>query len=324
MQRLTIWSNASFPLPVTASLEAALAGHVLLRPASLQSLNLVAAPPDPQFFEADVAFGQPDPGQILASNRIKWVHLTSAGYTRYDREDLRTTMRERGVALTTSSHVYDEPCAQHVLAMMMSLARQLPYAQDDQRGERAWPAAPLRAKSNLLLGQRVLIYGYGTIARRLTELLGPLKMDLVGVRRKPKGDEPIRVIPDSEADAMLPTADHVVNILPANPSTDGYFTAERFGRMKPGVVYYNIGRGTTVDQTALLAALQSKHISAAFLDVTDPEPLPADHPLWAAPNCFITPHTAGGHATEFERLADHFLHNLERFQSHQELLDRVI
>jgi phosphoglycerate dehydrogenase-like enzyme len=324
MQRFTIWSNASFPPAVTASLDASLKGYGLLRPPSLQSLNLVAAPPDPQFFDADIAFGQPDPEQVMASPRIKWVHLTSAGYTRYDRDDLRSALRSRGVALTTSSHVYDEPCAQHVLAMMLSLARQLPYAQDDQRGPRAWPAAPLRAKSSLLLGERVLIYGFGTIARRLVELLAPLRMDLIGVRRRPAGDEPVRVVPDAEADALLPTADHVVNILPANPSTDGYFTAERLGRMKRGALFYNIGRGTTVDQNALLGSLDSGHLAAAYLDVTDPEPLPADHPLWSAPNCFITPHTAGGHATEFERLAGHFLDNLARFERGESLVDRVI
>lgn len=324
MQPLTIWSNAHFPPLVTTHLEGALARYRLLRPPSLQSLNLVAAPPDPQFFEADVAFGQPDPTQVIASTRLKWVHLTSAGYTRYDRDDLRAALRSRGVALTTSSHVYDEPCAQHVLAMMMSLGRRLPYAQDDQRNGRTWPAAPLRAKSNLLLCQRVLIYGFGTIARRLVELLSPLKMEIIGVRRTPAGDEPVQVIADSEADDLLPTADHVINILPANPSTDGHFTAARFGRMKPGAIFYNIGRGTTVDQSALLATLQSGHVAAAFLDVTDPEPLPPDHPLWAAPNCFITPHTAGGHATEFDRLAAHFLDNLARFDRNDPLIDRVI
>jgi phosphoglycerate dehydrogenase-like enzyme len=94
--------------------------------------------------------------------------------------------------------------------------------------------------------------------------------------------------------------------------------------MKPGAVFYNIGRGTTVDQVALIAALKAGPLSAAYLDVTDPEPLPPNHPLWTAPNCWITPHTAGGHDDEFGRLAGHFLQNLGRFGRGETLADRVI
>lgn len=303
-------------------LESALKKYRLIRPASLQSLNLVASPPDKGFFEADVAFGQPNPEQIIASKRIRWVHLTSAGYTRYDRTDLRAALQARGAMLTNSSHVYDEPCAQHALSMIMSLARQLPGAMQDQAGARSWPSALLRERSRLLIGETVLIYGFGTIACRLVELLGPLKMNLIGVRRSPVGDEGIRMVTD--ADPLLPQADHIINILPANDSTDRYFNAKRLSLMKPGALFYNIGRGTTVDQNALLRALQNGPLAAAYLDVTDPEPLPADHPLWSIPNCFITPHTAGGHATEFDRLVRHFLDNLSRFEKHQPLVDQVI
>ena len=94
--------------------------------------------------------------------------------------------------------------------------------------------------------------------------------------------------------------------------------------MKPGAAFYNVGRGTTVDQDALLAALQSGHLAAAWLDVTDPEPLPPAHPLWTTPNCYITPHSAGGHRTEPARLLQHFLGNLRLFERGETLNDRVI
>ena len=94
--------------------------------------------------------------------------------------------------------------------------------------------------------------------------------------------------------------------------------------MKRGAVFYNIGRGTTVDQDALGEALRSGQLRAAYLDVTDPEPLPPEHPLWTTPNCVITPHTAGGHADEWVRLVKHFLVNLRRHEAGQPLLDRVI
>jgi phosphoglycerate dehydrogenase-like enzyme len=94
--------------------------------------------------------------------------------------------------------------------------------------------------------------------------------------------------------------------------------------MKPGAIFYNIGRGATVDQEALVAALRSGRLGAAWLDVTDPEPLPPGHPLLRAPNCFITPHTAGGHHNEFEMLARHFLDNFRRFINGAPLRDRVM
>ena len=123
---------------------------------------------------------------------------------------------------------------------------------------------------------------------------------------------------------LLPLADHLINILPDNPSTERFVTAGRLAMLKPGAIYYNIGRGTTVDQAALLEALQSRCLAAAYLDVTDPEPLPPDHPPWTTPNCFITPHTAGGQAREQYRLVEHFLANVKRFQRGEPLLDRVI
>jgi phosphoglycerate dehydrogenase-like enzyme len=94
--------------------------------------------------------------------------------------------------------------------------------------------------------------------------------------------------------------------------------------MKPGAIFYNIGRGATVDQAALSDALHSGRLSAAWLDVTDPEPLPEDHPLLATPNCFITPHTAGGHVDEGRSIVKHFLENLGRFTRGEPLIDRVM
>jgi phosphoglycerate dehydrogenase-like enzyme len=100
--------------------------------------------------------------------------------------------------------------------------------------------------------------------------------------------------------------------------------AQRLALIKRSAIFYNIGRGSTVDQDALLAALRENRIAAAYLDVTAREPLPPEHPLWTTSNCHITPHTAGGHQDEFERLMGHFLQNLTRFFNGQSILDRVI
>jgi phosphoglycerate dehydrogenase-like enzyme len=115
-----------------------------------------------------------------------------------------------------------------------------------------------------------------------------------------------------------------INILPDNAASTQFISAERLDWMKRGAVFYNIGRGTTVDQEALSASLRSGHLGAAWLDVTDPEPLPDAHPLWTAPNCYITPHTAGGHRSEPETLVRHFLENFSRVLGDMLLRDRII
>ncbi|AMV33124.1 Putative 2-hydroxyacid dehydrogenase [Pirellula sp. SH-Sr6A] len=320
----TIWTNASFPAPVEKFLRDALGSHRLIVANQTSSSNLVGSPADPALAEAQIAFGQPDAQQLLQLPQIRWVHLTSAGYTAYDREDLREAFRARNASLTTSSGVYDEPCAEHVFSMMMSLARQLPACLDEQRTNRAWSAAPIRRNSFLLRGQKAILFGYGEIAKRLVELLAPFEMEIVGVRRKPKGNESIPILSHEQADKWLGNADHVINILPANPSTQGYFDRNRLARLSPGAIFYNIGRGNTVDQEALVDLLNGSHLAAAYLDVTTPEPLPAEHPLWTARNCFITPHSAGGFREEMEGLVRHFLENLARFEQNEPLKNRVI
>ncbi len=322
-QPLTIWCNIQLSGAAGAALQNGLQGHRLVSASSIQASNLAGAGRDPLLADADIAFGQPNPQQALELPRLRWIHLTTAGYARYDRDDLKIALRERRGCLTNSSHVFDEPCAQHLLAMMLATARRLPESLDNQRGDYGWPSLPLRADSFLLTGQTALLVGFGAIARRLAELLAPFRMNLIGVRRSVRGDEPIKVVAMDEIDALLPLADHVINILPASRETTHYFNADRIGRMKSSAVFYNIGRGDTVDQAALRTALETRAIQGAYLDVTTPEPIAPDDPLWRTPHCRITPHTAGGYAGEFDRLVEHFLDNLRRFERNEALLNRV-
>lgn len=275
--------------------------------------------------DAEIIYGQPEPALLRSAPHLRWVQLSSAGYTAYDNDELRGHFRRRGIILTNSSHVYDEPCAQHLAAMILSLARDLPWCLDNQRSARDWPDHRERSRrTRLLNGQTVLIYGFGTIARRLVEILTPLNMRLIGVRRSVRGDEGIPMLTENDADAMLGDADHVVDILPASSATRAFFDAGRFARFKRGARFYNIGRGATVDQDALMAALHERsRLNAAYVDVTDPEPLPPSHPLWSAANCYITPHFGGGFSDEVKRLTGHFLTNLELFEEGKALHDRV-
>ena len=322
--QFTIWTNAKLPIEASEKLATAVSLHRLLYASEMSSLNLIASPPDLQLAEADIAFGQPDTEQIIRSPKLRWVHLTTAGYTPYDRDDLREGLRARDASLTTSSGVYDEPCAQHVLAMMMAFARGIPESLSAQLLDRSWPAAERRRQSFLLNGQTALICGFGEIAMRLCALLEPFGMKLIGVRRHMRGNESIQMIDESKLSETLPHADHIINLLPANASTMGYFGASQFQLMKRGAYFYNIGRGATVDQDSLERTLRLGSLAGAFLDVMTPEPLPPEHALWSTPNCFITPHTAGGFDHEMTSLVDHFLENLQRFTSGAQLLNRVI
>lgn len=324
--RFSIWSNFGAAPDVAADLERRLAPHEIVWASNRSASNLSSGSSDPELVDrCEIAIGQPSVEDLFAARRLKLVLLSSAGYTRYDRDDLRAHCRTKGIAVCNASSVYAEPCAQHALAMILSLARGLPAAQDNQRSDRGWPYLPIRGQSVLLSeSSRVILVGYGSIARRLVELLTPFKPSIVAFRRKPVGDENCPTLPIDQLDAALGDADHVVNILPASNATANFFDATRIARIKPGAKFYNIGRGDTVDQAALADALNRGRLSAAYLDVTTPEPLPADHFLWTTRNCFITPHTAGGSVDESERQVAHFVENVRRFERGDALIDRIL
>lgn len=298
--------------------------HELIFPRRGTESVLAPTEPDPALETADVAFGQPDVSGVLESKRLRWIQLTSAGFSRYDTPKFRSFAKLRGLIVTNSSAVYAEACAEHVFAFMLAQARKLPEGLSSRcaNGSPQWVA--LREGSVVLKNQSAVILGFGAIASRLLELLSPFGMKVIAMRRNPRGDEGVPTVTPENLRGALGTADHVINILPDNAASAQFISAERLDWMKRGAVFYNIGRGTTVDQEALSASLRSGHLGAAWLDVTDPEPLPDAHPLWTAPNCYITPHTAGGHRSEPETLVRHFLENFSRFLADMPLRDRII
>lgn len=318
---LKIWTNHNFTSEDLKEFQENLSGYELfIFPPTENGTN---GEPARALQNADVAFGTPDADAVLKAENVKWFQVDLAGYAPYDRADFKENFQSAGRIFTNSSAVYVEPCSQHVLAMMMSLARLLPALLDNQRGKKDWDYDATRANSYLLNGQTALILGFGTIGKRLAELLAPMKMNLIGFKRTIRGDEPIKMVSENKIDEILPSADHVINILPANEQTENFLNAERFSKMKTGAIVYNIGRGTTLDQNALIKEMRSGRIAAAYLDVTDPEPLPKDHPLWTTPNCCITPHSAGGFSLEKRWHVEHFLDNLRRFENGEEMQDRI-
>ena len=321
---LTIWTNAKFSDADTKLLVEGTRAHRLVVSPNASTSVLAAGEHDPLLAGADIAFGQPDAAQCLASKKLRWVEVTTAGYTRYDTPEFLEGFRARRAAFSNVSQVFADPCAQHVLAMMLALGRRLLPSYRDQLTTRGWEYVSRRYDSRLLTGQHVLMLGFGAIGRRLAELLAPFGMTLVAVRRQTRSERGVRIIPEENLSAALADADHVVNILPDNASTRNYVNARRLSCVKPGARFYNVGRGSTVDERALLEALRSGRISEAYLDVFESEPLPSDHPFWEQPNCFITPHTAGGRHDQDPAIVKHFLHNLAAFERGEPMVDRVV
>ena len=167
---------------------------------------LSVGPTDPGLFEADIALGQPDAAAVLKTEKLRWLQVTSAGFTRYDTPEFRAAAKARDLAFTNSSSVYAEACAEHVFAFMMAQARQLPRALATRTasGTAAWNE--IRYSSNCLLGQEAVILGYGSIAARLVELLAPFRMKITALRRHPRGDEGIPTVTEEQLAGALATA----------------------------------------------------------------------------------------------------------------------
>jgi phosphoglycerate dehydrogenase-like enzyme len=205
-----------------------------------------------------------------------------------------------GVVLCSAVGVHDGPVAEWVMAAILAMGRRLPEFLDAQsRGEWKREESWKRPVEDLD-GKIVLVLGHGSIGRALALRLVPFGARVVGVARHPReGVESPDALP-----RLLPDADIVVNLLPRTPETEKLVNRKFLAQMKPGALFVNAGRGRTVDTEALMESLRAGHIRAA-LDVTDPEPLPKEHPLWSAPNVLITPHVAGS-VTRWEARAYRF------------------
>ena len=164
---LTIWCNGKFDDAATRLLREGTQPHRLIVAARSQASVLAAGESDPTLAEADIAFGQPRADDCLRSPRLRWVEVSTAGYTCYDTEAFRENFRARGAIFTNASAVFADSCAQHLLAMMLALSRQLLPSYGDQLHDHSWHHTERRYRSHLLTGQTVLLLGYGAIGRRL-------------------------------------------------------------------------------------------------------------------------------------------------------------
>ena len=237
---------------------------------------------------------------------------------------LTPKLKASGVVLTNASGNHSINIAEHVLGMMLAFARQLPMLIVNQQAAR-WVMPPTSSLFELS-GQTLAIVGLGDIGRAVAVRAAAFGMTVVGVRRAAGGELPpgvSRSMAMSDLDAVLAESDHVLLTLPHTPETEGLFDAGRFAAMRRGAHFYNIGRGPTVDHVALADALKTGQLGGAGLDVTEPEPLPAESPLWRDPNVIITAHSSGATPRSFERYLPLLIDNLRRWQHDDPLVNVV-
>lgn len=218
-----------------------------------------------------------------------------------------------GVTVCNAKGTRDVVVSEWVLAAILAMVKDLAHWQR-QREERTWKPALLKE----LAGSRVLVVGYGSIGRAVEDRLTPFG---VSVERIAKRARPGVHGVDRLAE-RLPMADVVILLLPSTPSTDGLFDKAMLERMKPGALLVNAGRGTAVDTEALVDAVSEGRTRAA-LDVTDPEPLPADHPLWRLPGVFLTPHLAGDSEASERRVYELIGEQVRRYVRGEPLVNVV-
>lgn len=230
---------------------------------------------------------------------------------------------ERDLIITNASGVHAIPISEHIFALLLALARRLPEAWQAQR-DHIWHRQTMGEVFELA-GKTMVLVGLGDIGERTAKIASAMEMRVIGVRRNPQRPVPgvDRIVGPAQLCEVLPEADFLVLTVPLTPETEHLIGEEELHLLKPTCVLVNIGRGRTVDQSALIRALAEGRLGGAGLDVFDPEPLPADSPLWDMPNVIITAHYAGRTPAYDERAMEIFLDNLTRYQSGQPLRNVV-
>ena len=253
-------------------------------------------------------------GVALQATNLRWLHTMSAGVD----SPVFAIFTDRGVRLTTSSGTSAAPIARTAMMYLLALTRDLPaMIRSQDRAEWSWH------RWAELEGRSIAVVGWGPIGKEVARLADAFGLRPTIVRRAALGDEPYPVRHLHELVRVADEHDVMVVALPLTPDTAGIVSAEVIDALGADGLLVNVGRGELLDQAALVAALVEGRLAGAGLDVTDPEPLPADDPLWTAPNLILTPHNSGSTDGTGRRAAEAFLANLERWVNDHVLVNEV-
>lgn len=248
--------------------------------------------------------------------RLRWIQSASDGVDGL----LFPALVASDVAVTNARGVFDDPIAEWVIAAIAAFTTGLHRSMRDQ-GTGAWVEGRQRAR---LAGQRLAVVGPGPIGRATARRARAFGLSVEGVGRARRRDPDLGYVvgPDGLRD-VLARADHVLDALPLTDATRSMFDADAFAAMRPTAHFYNVGRGGTVDEAALTAALREGTIAGAALDVFAEEPLPADSPLWTFPNVIVSPHVCGDVEGWEQEVVALFVDNVRRFAAGEPLRNLV-
>jgi phosphoglycerate dehydrogenase-like enzyme len=271
--------------------------------------------------DIEIAAGDVGIERMLAMPCLRWYQQWGAGA---DWVMKHPEAKDKDWVVTNASGVHAVPISEHIFALMLALARRIPEAVQAQQ-RHAWVRGDGLPPVFELAGKTMVLIGVGAIGQRTARIAAAMDMRVIGVRRDPsapaEGVE--RMVGPDQLDAMLPEADFIVLTVPLTPETQHIIGRRQLELVKPTACIINIGRGGTIDQEALIEALESGRMGGAGLDVTDPEPLPSDSRLWDAPNTLITGHYAGGTPSYQARALAIFEDNLARYVAGRPLRNRL-
>lgn len=269
--------------------------------------------------EGTLALDLPAPVGELAP-KLRWIQAIGAGIDHLDGAGIPDD-----IVITNAAGVAAAPIAEFAIGRLLSWWKRLPEL-DAAQAEHRWSAKFGRTVDGLTLG----VIGLGAIGTAVAVRARAFGMTVIGTRRSYQEGQDHPAVDELRGTAdlhdVLARCDAVVVSAPGTPETENLFDADAFAVMKPGAVFCNVGRGSLVDEPALIAALESGHLGAAILDVTREEPLPADDPLWSAPNILISPHCSAAQDRYTETLLALFADNLGRFtrgESLRNVVDRA-
>lgn len=265
----------------------------------------------PHIADYEVIYGDVGPAALKGAPTLRWLCSPNAGIEKYLPEDAMP----QGCILSNSSGSYGPAIAEHIIMVLLMLMRRMPEYQSAM-ADHSWPEfSPIRS----IGGSNIVILGTGDLGSNAARRLKALGAKVTGVCRSGKSSEPAfdSVVKVSELDDLLPNADALIMTLPSTPDTVNILNRSRIAKLGKQTFVVNVGRGSAIDQEALVEALQSRAIAGAALDVMVPEPLPEDHPLWNCPNTIITPHVSGNTALEYTcRInVNMFLEDFQRYAS---------
>ena len=262
------------------------------------------------------------PELLERAPNLVWVQAMSAGVERY--LALKPLVENDRIVLTNMRAVHGPAIADHAMAMLLQLTRNLRHYATSQN-TRAWDEGNTPWPSTALAGKTMLVVGLGGIGSEIGQRAAGFGMNVIATRRSeaPRPEFVQRVGASADLLNMLPEADVIAICVPLTSETQGLFNEAVIRACKRGAIIINIARGKIIDTNALVSALKEGHLAGACLDVTDPEPLPAEHELWSMPNVVITPHVAADAELTMERHRALLYENIRRFGAGEPLLNVV-